>query len=175
MAGFWSYHEWGGWPDVHWVLVLAQNTKAGMDAQGPWVMLLATSTEAGMDAWGCVTMVCDKGMWQECVTGLGVGQSFLKCAWQDLEPGVVRVCDWTWNWPEFVKWFGVWKLNIGVWKPKIGSCQHWFRVFVSVGHKHVTGHNKSHPLTSTWSSLELLHQPLLGLHWPHWSVPITPN
>ena len=25
--------------------------------------------------------------------------------------------------------------------PKTGSCQHWFGVFVSVGHKGVMGHN----------------------------------
>ena len=32
---FWPYHRQGGCLDAHWVLVLAQNTKAGMDAQGP--------------------------------------------------------------------------------------------------------------------------------------------
>src|SRR5882724_8402674 len=31
--------------------------------------------------------------------------------------------------------------------PKIGSCQHWFGVFVSVGHKGVTGHNKYKHIT----------------------------
>src|SRR5882724_9186959 len=29
--------------------------------------------------------------------------------------------------------------------PKIGSCQHWFGVFVSVGHKGVMGHNSIPP------------------------------
>jgi len=32
---FWPYHGWGGCLDAHRVLVLAQNTEVGMDAQVP--------------------------------------------------------------------------------------------------------------------------------------------
>jgi len=70
--------------DVHLVLVLAQNTEVGTDAWGCRVLLLVPSTKVGVDG---------RGVWQQCVTGLGVGQSLLKGAWQDLEPGVVKVCD----------------------------------------------------------------------------------
>jgi len=50
-GGLWPYYGQGGWTDAHWVFVLAQNTNAGTDAQGPWVSSLALSTKAGMDAW----------------------------------------------------------------------------------------------------------------------------
>jgi len=148
MAGIWSYHERGGWPDVHWVLVLAQNTGVGTDAQGCQVLLLVPRIKAGVDGRGCVTMSCDRSVWQDselvrvcrrvhdrtwnqvlsgCVTRLGTGQS--------LSSG----SEFESRRSEFEQ------PKIGVWIPKIGSCQHWFRVFVSVGHKGVTGRNMTPP------------------------------
>jgi len=32
-GGFFPHHQWGGYPDAHQVLVLAQNTEMGMDSQ----------------------------------------------------------------------------------------------------------------------------------------------
>src|SRR5882724_6019419 len=62
--------------DVHWVLVLAQNTEVGMDARGCQVLLLVPRIKAGVDGRGCVTMGCDR-TWSRsefakgCMTGLG--------------------------------------------------------------------------------------------------------
>ena len=98
MVGFWSYHRWGGWPDVHWVLVLAQNTEVEMDAQGCQVLLLVPSTKVGMDTQGCVTRACDRTQnWSEfaerCMTGLGT--RVCQGVWLDSE--LARVCQEVWS------------------------------------------------------------------------------
>ena len=38
------------------------------------------------------TQGCGRGVWQGCVTELGIGWSLLRGAWWDLEPGFVRAC-----------------------------------------------------------------------------------
>jgi len=48
--------------DVHWVLVLAQNTEVGWMPEGAKCLLLVPRIKAGVDGRGCVTTACDKGV-----------------------------------------------------------------------------------------------------------------
>ena len=49
---FWPYHGWGRCPDAHWVLVLAQNTKVGTDAQGPQLVIDGSRSVFGLGLSG---------------------------------------------------------------------------------------------------------------------------
>jgi len=83
ISGFWAHHGQGGYPEAHWVLVLAQNIEVGMDAQAHWSAIygswsvigpgLSGSSELSMARWdffkGC------KGPWAwQWVQNIGIVQ-----------------------------------------------------------------------------------------------------
>ena len=66
-GGFAPHHGWGGYLDAHRVLVLAQNTEVGMDAQvhqsvidGSWLVFspgLLELSKLPMTRWGFLKML----------------------------------------------------------------------------------------------------------------------
>jgi len=142
----------GWWLDAHWVLILAQNTKARMDSQGPWVLLLAPSTKAGCMTRALTRHMKDSKLVRVCWRVHERTWTSLSGVWLDLElPEFSRGS-------EFESWiseFESWRLDL---------VQHWFGVFVSVGHKGVMGHNT---LLSKRTCSRLFWTCTLGCYWSH--------
>jgi len=83
---FWSHHRQGGCLGAHRVLVLAQNTEAGTDAQLPWSVIDGSWSVFTPELLGLSELCMDKmrqlGECEELQWTVGVGLGFVGVDWE---------------------------------------------------------------------------------------------